>query len=243
MALDDKLIVYRNPKSPYSEAYRVLRTNLQFSGLDRELKTILLTSAMPSEGKSTTICNLAIAIAQSGKKVLMIDCDLRKPTIHKKMDLMNEKGLSNVIYGNNDFTSVIQNVSLLNLDILTSGPIPPNPSELLGSNRMKDFLKNIEAEYDYILLDTPPINSVTDAAVLSSIVDGVILVLGYGKTDIEAAKRAKDLLLKVNAKILGVVLNEIPQKGGDYYYSYYYDEDHNRKKRKKSKRANIVNNF
>lgn len=235
MALDSKLIVYSHPKSPYAEAYRVLRTNLQFSGFDKPIKTILVTSSMPSEGKSTTVCNLAMAISQTGKKVLLMDCDLRKPSLHKKLNIHNGRGLTNVIAENEPLQNVLQNVSLNNLDILTCGPIPPNPSELLGSNKMKDFISSVSEKYDYVLMDTPPVISVTDAAVLSAFVDGVILVVSHGQTEIEAAKRAKELLVKVNANILGVVLNKIPEKSSSYYYSYYYyyDEDQHAKKRKR----------
>lgn len=216
------LITYMNPKSPASEAYRILRTNIQFASPDKEIKTILITSSTPDEGKSTTIVNLGIILAQAGKKVLIIDCDLRKPVIHKSFRLANDSGLTNILVSNIESSNVINKTYIENLEILTSGPIPPNPAELLGSKKMKNLLDELTKIYDYILLDTPPIGLVTDSALLAALADGTIFVISSGKVVVEMAKRSKDSLLKVGANILGVVLNRIPKNEKGYYNSYYY---------------------
>jgi len=231
-----------NPKSIVSEAFRTLRTNIQYSNIDRSVKTIVVTSSKMGEGKSTVSANLAYSIAESGKSVLIIDCDLRKPVIHKIYRISNLSGLTNVIIGESKLSDEIKIVNGRdNLHILTSGPIPPNPAEILGSNRMKDLLEFVKESYDTIILDSPPIGLVTDSAILSTIADGTILVLDAGETEVDLAVHAKELLEQVNAKILGVVLNKIPTKGNKYYnYSYYQydqyygeDEVENSKKRKR----------
>lgn len=242
---NEELIVYNDPKSPISEAFRTIRTNIQFSNIDKGIKSLVLTSSGPSEGKSTVISNLAITMAQAGKKVLLIDSDLRKPRIHKIFALNSYKGLTNVIFYDLDYKEVIKFTPVDGLDILTSGPIPPNPAEILGSEKMKKFLKNVEEDYDLVLIDTPPIGVVTDAAVLASRCDGVILVCAVGQAIIDAVKNAKNALEKVNANILGVVLNKVPMgKRGYYkyyYYQSYYEDEDTRKKgrRKKDKRGGI----
>lgn len=238
----NKLITLSNPKSPVSEAFRTLRTNIQFSSIDKEIKTIIVTSSSPTEGKSTIAVNLAITIAQSDKKVILIDCDLRKPRIHKLFGLNNLEGFTSVLMGEKRFSDVIYKYEgLENFNVVSSGPIPPNPAELLGSKKMKEFLDSIKEEYDIIILDTPPVGLVTDSAVLSTIVDSLILVSAVGQTDIEMVKRAKMLLDKVSANIIGVVLNKIPIEGRSYYkyhyYQYYnyYGEDEGRKKKRSAK--------
>ncbi|WHH57520.1 CpsD/CapB family tyrosine-protein kinase [Petroclostridium sp. X23] len=234
------LITHNNPKSPISEAYRVLRTNIQFSGVDKPLKIMVVTSAGPGEGKSTTIANLAITFAQSGSKVLLIDGDLRKPKVHKTFNTHNQTGLTNVLAQHADYKQYVKQCDIDNLDILTSGPIPPNPSELLSSNSMKKLLERFREDYEIVLIDAPPVGTVTDAAILSTIVDGTILVAASGQVEIEAAQRAKQLLEKVNANIIGVVLNKLSKnEQGNYYYYYYYyygeDDGNDKKKRKKPK--------
>lgn len=221
---DKSVIAYTNPKSPISEAYRVLRTNIQFSSIDKPLKTIVVTSSGPGEGKSTTISNLAITFAQSGSKCLIIDGDLRKPKIHKLFGFNNQKGLTNVLKQHENYKSYIYNSLIDNLDVLTCGAIPPNPSELLSSNSMKLFLQQLKEDYDMIFIDAPPVGSVTDAAILSTFVDGTVLVAASGVVEIEGIKRAKELLDKVNANIIGVVLNKLDKnaQGNYYYYNYYY---------------------
>mgnify|MGYP000971263697 CR=1 FL=1 len=235
----DTIITYNNPKSPVSEAYRVLRTNIQFLSVDKPLKTILVTSSGPKEGKTTTIANLAVILAQGGNKVLLIDTDLRKPMLHKVFLLLNDRGLTNLLTLQKDAMSFIQHDVVKNLDILTSGRIPPNPSELLSSNAMKSFLENVKNKYDIVLMDSPPVGGITDASIISTYADGTILVVKSGKTEIDAVKIAREILDNVNANIIGVVLNHLDKKAvGNNYYPYYYyndDEEKTKKLRKKTK--------
>lgn len=229
------LVVKDNPKSPISEAYRTLRSNIQFSSFDKEMQMMLITSSGPGEGKSTTCCNLALALAETGNSVLLMDCDLRKPSIHKKFKISNYTGLSNVIAGQTKFENAGHwyNKSLC---ILTAGKIPPNPTEMLASKRMKAFLKESREVFRYIVLDAPPVIAVTDPQILSTMVDGVVLVVNSGVAEIEAAQRTKELLEHVNANIIGTVLNrvDVARKKG-YYGSYYYYYGDNEKKVKKHK--------
>lgn len=222
------IIVSKNPKSPASEAFRTLRTNLQFSTIDDSIKSLVVTSAGPAEGKSTVISNLAVAMAQSGKKVLLIDCDLRKPTIHKKIGLPNSGGMTNLLIQKKQIDECIMETDVQNLYVITSGPIPPNPAELLGSNRMKALIKEFENVFDITLIDAPPVLAVTDAQVLSRICNGTILNTAYGQTEKEAIIKAKESLLGAGGKILGVVLNKIPinsSKTYGKYYGAYYEQD------------------
>mgnify|MGYP000947234383 CR=1 FL=1 len=237
MYKDNTIITHIDPKSPESEAYRVLRTNIQFSGIDKPLKTIVITSAGPMEGKTTTVTNLAVTFAQMGSKVLLIDADLRKPRIHKIFLLPNDTGLTNLLASGRDYSRFIRSTAVPNLDVLVSGIIPPNPSELLNSNAMREFIRKASADYDYIFLDAPPVISVTDASIISTYVDGTILVARSGKVERDALKRAKELLDKVNANIIGVVLNYLDKQSGGYYYdySYYYSEDGSRKRKRREK--------
>ena len=172
-----KLIVKGDTRSPISEAYRMLRTNIQFTTLDSEEKILVITSAGMQEGKSTTVANLAFAIAENDKKVLVIDCDMRRPMMHRIFTISNVEGLSNYLIGQSELDKVIFPIEK-NLYVLPSGTIPPNPSELLGSQRMKDFLEKIKQEYDYLLIDTPPVLAVTDAQILSTLSNGVL----HGRT-------------------------------------------------------------
>ena len=236
-----RLIGSPSIKAPVTEAYKTLRTNIQYSNLDNNLKVILVTSSTQSEGKTSTSSNLAISMAQSDKKVLLIDCDFRRSNVHKVFHILNVKGLTNVLAENLDYHEILNSVGLPNLDILTSGPKPPNPSEILGSARMEAFIKKVSEEYDVIILDAPPILPVADSMVLSRLADGIILVTEYGKTTYETAMRAKESVEKVGAKILGTVINSIPidAKGGGYYY--YSDEEFEDKSklRKTQKGLNI----
>jgi capsular exopolysaccharide synthesis family protein len=230
---DISFITERDKLSPISEAYRAIRTNLHFAGADKAIKTVVFTSAIPSEGKSTTGINLAIVMGQDHKRVLLIDADLRRPVLHRCFGLEN-RGLSNCFADNLSLKDVIQHDIAQNLDVVTSGPVPPNPAELLGSAKMQELLKEAEAEYDYVFLDMPPILVVTDAAVLGSQTDGVILVVGSGDISPDEGRQAKALLEKAHVNILGVILNKVPQKRqGNYYYYYYYDENHVKHKRNK----------
>ena len=211
------LITLADPRSPASEAYRALRTNIQFSSLDKPVHTILVTGADAGEGKSTTLANLAVVMAQGGKRVIAVDCDLRRPTLHKVFGLASEPGLTNAILDNAGYVAP-QKTTVEGLRVVASGPLPPNPSEMLGSRQFEEILARLVKEADIVLLDAPPIVAVSDAAVLATKVDGVIMVVNAGKTKRELARRAKSLLEKVNAHILGVVLNNAPVERSMYTY-------------------------
>ncbi|RKD23238.1 capsular biosynthesis protein [Ammoniphilus oxalaticus] len=215
------LITLTNPRSPVSEAYRTLRTNLQFSGIDRQLKRLMVTSTGPGEGKSTTIANLAIVTAQTEKKTVLIDADLRKPTVHHTFEIPNRHGLTTVITGQASAQEVVQSTTIPHLDVITAGPIPPNPAELIGSQAMTRFIEEVATLYDQVLFDTPPVLAVTDAQILASKLDGVIMVVNAGKTNKEMALRAKVQLENVQANIVGVVLNNKKMQGNSGYYYYY----------------------
>ncbi|MCG8607548.1 polysaccharide biosynthesis tyrosine autokinase [bacterium] len=240
-----RLVTHFKPKSPISESYRTLRTNLQFSKPDKRPRTILVTSAGPGEGKSTTTANLAIAMSQQGVRTLLVDTDLRRPVQHRLFNLDKGRGLSNVLVGKKGLTQVIQHTDVENLDMITCGILPPNPAEMLGSGRMKELLEEIGQLYDVCLLDSPPLIAVTDAAVLSNSVDGVLLVVKSGKTHREALNRGVELLENVKSPILGVLLNDISRANtyGSYYYYYYYHyyyyygETGDKKRRKKGRHA------
>lgn len=219
-----KLIVHEDAKSPIAEAYRTLRTNIQFSKTDGELKIIMFTSSGPGEGKSTTIANTAVALAQSGKKVILMDCDLRKPVQHKIFGKKN-RGLTNILVEELPIDEFIQDTQIENLRVLTSGPIPPNPSELLGSRKMQELIDYLKTQVDYLIIDAPPVIAVTDACVLAAKVDGITLVVNSGSIRPEMAKKAKDLLLKANGHLLGVVLNRVEIDEEHAYYYYYYGSD------------------
>lgn len=215
-------IVEKKPKSISAEAYRTLRTNIQYSSYDKKIKKILVTSSEPAEGKSTIIGNLAISLSQSENTVIILDCDLRKPTMHKKFKISNEVGLTELLVGKKELKDVVQYRNK-NLHIITSGKIPPNPAEMLASKSMKRLLEQLANEYDYILMDTPPLNAVTDAQVLSTEADGTLIVIRSEKTKKESILTAKNLLQKVNANILGIVFNDVANSINKYYY--YYGED------------------
>lgn len=219
-----KLIVHEDAKSPISEAFRTLRTNIQFSKGDNELKTIMFTSAGPGEGKSTTTANTAVTLAQSGKKVILLDADLRKPVQHKTFGKHNE-GLTNILVEDIPVAELIQYTEIENLRLLTSGPIPPNPSELLSSRKMQEILDYLKTQADYVIIDAPPVIAVTDACVLASKVDGINLVIGAGLVRPEMAQKAKELILKAKGHLLGVILNRVEIEEEHAYYYYYYGSD------------------
>jgi capsular exopolysaccharide synthesis family protein len=230
------LITLEQSKSPISEAYRTLRTNVQFTSVDSETKKIMITSSGPREGKSFTLANLAVSMAQAGKTVLVLDVDMRNPIQHKLFGLDNGQGLSIALLQDQDYQQYIRETAVPGVMVLTGGPIPPNPAELVGSKRMKRLLEEASEQYDIVLIDTPPIVAVTDAAILAQEVDGVILVLASGEVNKDFAQRAKELLDKVGAKILGAVLNKVDLKTSEYYYYYYYHgSDDTRKKHKRHK--------
>lgn len=216
-----KLITKHLPKSSISEQYRTIRTNIQFSYLDGELKTLLVTSAGPGEGKSTTSANLAVVFAQQGKKVLLVDADLRKPTAHYTFTLLNTAGLSSVITKNATMEEAVEEGGVDNLYVLSSGPIPPNPAEMLDSNAMDEFMAEAKENFDLIIFDSPPILAVTDAQILANKCDGSVLVISSEKTEREMAIKSKELLETAKGKLLGVVLNNKKQRESGYYYYYY----------------------
>lgn len=205
--------------SVVAEQYRSIRTNIEYSSADKILQTIIVTSANMSEGKSTTVSNLAISFAQQGKKVCIIDADLRKPTMHYIFNQKNTIGLSSVLTRHAHLDESIQKTKVYGLDIIPSGPIPPNPSELLGSNAMKELLAILRTSYDVIMIDTPPLLPVTDAKVLGKIVDGLIFVVKSGGTEIDDLKKVKHLLEGISTKVIGTVLNRKKvKKIKEYYY-------------------------
>jgi capsular exopolysaccharide synthesis family protein len=201
------LITLREPGSAAAEAYRTLRTNILFSSLDRPLRTLLITSTAPNEGKSTTLANLAVTMAQAEQRVLLVDCDLRRPSLHTLFGLSNEQGLTSAILAQDEGVPPLQATSVPGLSVLTSGPLPPRPADLLGSRRMAAMIERLSASADMVLFDTPPVVAVTDAAALAPRVDGVLLVLHAGHTRRDRAREARQLLEKVKANIVGVVLN------------------------------------
>ncbi|PDW03913.1 CpsD/CapB family tyrosine-protein kinase [Candidatus Viridilinea mediisalina] len=211
------LVTLRDPGSPAAEAYRTLRTNILFSSLDRPLRTLLVTSTAPNEGKSTTLANLAVTMAQAEQRVLVVDCDLRRPSLHTLFGLPNEQGLTSAILAQNDDLPPAQATVVPGLKVLTSGPLPPRPADLLGSRRMAAMIERMSANADIVLFDTPPVVAVTDAAALAPRVDGVLLVLHAGHTRRDRAREARQLLEKVKANIVGVVLNGAKQERGYTY--------------------------
>ena len=228
------LVTQNDPKNPAAEAYRVIRTSIQFAQAGKELKTIAVTSCTPNEGKSMTIANLAIVLTQAGKSVLIMDCDMRNPTVHKNFNLSNKVGLSSCISMGTAVDDAVQATAIEGLDALTAGVIPPNPSELLGSERMQNILQRAKEEYDYVLIDTPPVLPVTDSLVLGSMVDGLILVIDSGEVKVEMAREVKNQLVHAGANILGVVLNKVRSEHHGYGYGYYYYYGNDGEKHKKS---------
>jgi succinoglycan biosynthesis transport protein ExoP len=218
-----ELITQVRPQSQMAESYRALRTSLLLSSIGAPPKVILVTSALPQEGKTTTSINTAVVLAQKGVRVLLVDADLRRPSIHKTLGLGPRSGLSNVLTGSSTLDQTITRTSILpNLFILPAGTPPPNPAELLASSAMRDILGQLSEQYDHIIVDTPPTLSVTDAVVLSPRADAVVLVIRSGQTTKQALRRARDILAQVNAKVVGVLLNAVDLSSPDYYYYYEY---------------------
>lgn len=210
-------VMEKAPKSIDAEAYRSLRSNIEYSSFDDEYRVIVITSSVPGEGKSTTAGNLAIALAQSGNKVLLVDCDMRKPSIHKKFKISNAAGTAELLLRKKSFEEVANDYNE-NLTIITAGKIPPNPSEMLASRAMTAFIKEMKNEFKYIILDTPPLQAVTDAQVLSTKADGVLLMVKAGSTKKELVSNSVDLINKVHGKVIGTVLNGVENKRNNYYY-------------------------
>ncbi|MFD0682145.1 MULTISPECIES: CpsD/CapB family tyrosine-protein kinase [unclassified Paenibacillus] len=210
-------IMQINPESPIFEAYRTLRINIEFSAFDRVVKTITITSANPGEGKTSTAVNLAVAYAQAGKKVMLVDADLRKPALHHAFNSDNSRGLTNFLANQIDIHEIIRDTPIENLSLILSGHIPPNPSELLASPRMHTLLAELKENYDIVLFDTSPALTLTDAKVMAAISDGVLLVVEYGKVKRDVAKKLRDDLIHVKANLLGVVLNKLNSKDAAAY--------------------------
>ena len=216
------IISYNNPKSVISEQYRTIRTNIEYSNVDQNTKTILVTSSDKNEGKTTTVSNLAVSFANLNKKVLLIDCDLRNASIHKMFRLNNIYGLTDILAKDRAVDKCIQKTELENLYVLTAGAIPPNPAEILSSEKMKNLIEDLKNIYDYIFIDTPPIGLVTDAGALSSFIDGVVLVVKSESIEKKYLEETKKKLDAVDARILGAILNSYKSEQKDYnYYSYY----------------------
>lgn len=216
------LIVHVDPQSARAEAFRQLRTNLQFVDVDRKPRSIVVTSSVPSEGKSTTTCNLAIALTQAGLRVILVEADLRRPRLAGYLGIEGAVGLTDALVGRADLDDLLQAWGDGNLQVLASGPTPPNPSELLGSEQMGELLRDLESRCDLVLLDAPPLLPVTDAAVLTAHASGAIVVIRSGRTTREQATRAVEILRGVDAHVYGAVINMVPTKGpGADKYGYY----------------------
>lgn len=220
---ENDLIVHKNPKSPISEGIRTIRTNLQFATVNGNLKTIMITSSMPGEGKSFTSANLATTFAQNGSKVLLVDCDMRKGRLHKIFEIGNNKGLSNLLIDNieKNYKKYIKKTEIDNLYLLPSGIVPPNPSELLNSNANKKLIEVLQKEYDYVIFDCTPVNGLPDALIMAGLVDKTLVVCAVGKTPIELLQKTKTSLSNVDAKIAGIIVNKSKTKYNKYYGHYY----------------------
>ncbi|WP_186667735.1 CpsD/CapB family tyrosine-protein kinase [Sporosarcina sp. BP05] len=220
-AVARKLVTHVNPKSIVSEQFRTIRTNINFSMPDKDIKTLLFTSSTPGEGKSTSASNVAVVFAQEGKKVLLIDADMRKPTMHYTFHTTNSTGLSNLLTRKLELQDVVIKTEIEGLHLVTCGPIPPNPAELLASKTMDALIEELIAGYDIVIFDAPPILSVTDAQILSNKCDGTILVLSSGSTEKASVVKAKEALVSSKANILGTLLNNFVLEKDHYYYQYY----------------------
>ncbi len=226
LAPGNELTSLGSGQSVAAEAYRILRTNLQFAGVDRALRTLMISSPAPSEGKSLTVSNLGAAFAQTGQRVILVDADLHRPRLHRVFDLRNNVGLTTALLETQPTAEgLLQETSVPGLQVLTSGPLPPNPAELLGSARMRELMQALLASADIVIFDTPPVTALSDAAIMGSQVDGVLMVIGAGTTRREVARRALSALERVNAHVIGALLNRMPVQSGGYYY-YYYQYNH-----------------
>ena len=220
-----RLVVVEDSRSFTSEAYRVLRTNLHYSNPDAPPRRILVTSAAPGEGKSTTLANLGVVLAQAERSILLVDSDLRRPILHQMFNQRSIPGLTSYLAGDAVLPALVVKTSIPNLSLIPSGRIPPNPAELLASRRMQEFLNAVGERYDMVLLDSPPVLAVTDACALVSNVDGVLLVVGSGMTPQVAVRRAKEQVEAAHGRILGVIVNRFNARS-DGYYDYYYKKEY-----------------
>ena len=220
-----KITSLEKPQSNISEAYRTIRTGIEFSNLDKDLKIICITSSKKDEGKTTVLSNLGVSFAKIDKKVLLIDADLRNPSISKMFDTSNTQGLMDILLGKRNIQDCVKKTKQENLYILTGGTIPPNPAEVLSSKKMSEFIESIKDEYDYIFIDSPPVGVVSDASIISAYSDGVIFVVGANEVDSNLAKIAKEILDSLKANIVGVILNKFKTDTNSEYYNYYYNEN------------------
>lgn len=226
-----KMITVTAPTSVDTEQFNTIRTNIKFSNVDKDYKTLMVTSSSMSEGKSTVSANIATAFAKQGLHTLLVGSDLRRPTINATFGIDNPQGLSNYLSERNfDINSIIYKTSVKNLYVMPSGPIPPNPSELIGSKRMAELIKKLSEQLDLVIFDAPPVLSVTDAQIVSTNVDGTILVVRANKTEKNAVKEAVRVIKQVGGHIIGTVLNDVEVKGSGYYGYYGYSKDSKKKK-------------
>jgi len=223
------LLITADPRSPLAEAYRHLRTSILLSTAGRAPRSLLITSSLPSEGKTTTATNTAISLAQTGARVLIIDADMRRPRLHSVFNIENGNGLSTLLSSeltDHEIDAAVKQDEKSKLFLLTSGPIPPNPAELIGSEQMAKLLRMLMAKFNHVVLDSPPISSFTDGVLIASMVDGVILVVHAGRSSRQVVRRSSQMLHEIGAKIFGVVLNNVNLNAKDnyYYYQSYYNQ-------------------
>ncbi|MDD2496504.1 MAG: CpsD/CapB family tyrosine-protein kinase [Tissierellia bacterium] len=208
--------------STIAESYRKIAANIEYANIDKNIKTIMLTSSLASEGKTTTVCNLAHVMADANKKMLILDLDLRKPAVHRKYNISNNVGLVDLLMNKDDFNNYVHNIDK-NLEVITTGKIPTNPFEIINSKAIKELIKELSKYFDYILLDTPPIALVSDPITIATYADAVILTIAHGETEKEIARKSVASLKHVNANIIGTILNKVPvNKNNKYYYQYNY---------------------
>ena len=214
--------IKENPTSLLAEAYRGLRTSLEYSSVDKKLKSLVITSSNPGEGKSTVSSNLAFILSQGGKKVIVVDADLRKPTIHKKFRVDNREGLTEILIGKKNINEVSKKIDE-NIYVITAGKKTPNPAEMVSSKAMEELIEILKKKYDYVIIDTPPVRTISDGVILSAKADGVVLVVRAGKTKSADIVKGYKELEKVKANIVGSVLNAVDNRRHGYYYYYYYE--------------------
>ncbi len=217
----ERYIVRQDHRSPIAESYRKIAANIEFANIDNNIKTIMGTSSLASEGKTTTISNIACVMTDTKKKILIIDLDLRKPALHKQFKVSNKLGITDLLINKDDYKKYLINI-FPGLDIITSGKVPSNPSEIVNSKAIKDIIEELSSDYDYIFLDTPPIVLVSDPLTIATYSDAVILTIAYSETEKDVAKKTIDSLRRVNANIIGTILNKVPVTNHNkYYYDYY----------------------